>query len=113
LGKLCADLGTEALKPYEGLTAKAQRGDNIEARPNPGFGIRRLADNSPAQALLRFCRAGPGIAATSFRDLDEETRDKLQKLPSHDEVLAEGPLRDYYAISRRLSGQQQGASCEG
>ena len=24
LGKLCADLGTEAFKPYEGLTAKAR-----------------------------------------------------------------------------------------
>jgi hypothetical protein len=29
-------------------------------------------------------RATPGIAATSFRDLGEETRDKLQNLPSHD-----------------------------
>jgi hypothetical protein len=73
----------------------------------------RLADHTRAQALLRFCRAGLGIAATSFRDLDKETRDKLQNLPRHDEVLAEGSLRDYYAISSRLSRQQQGASCDG
>jgi adenylate cyclase len=34
-------------------------------------------------------RMSPGIAATSFRDLDEEVRNKLRSLPSNDEVLAE------------------------
>jgi adenylate cyclase len=34
-------------------------------------------------------RMSPGIAATSFRDLNEEVRNKLRSLPSNDEVLAE------------------------
>jgi adenylate cyclase len=34
-------------------------------------------------------RMSPGIAAMSFRDLDEEVRNKLRSLPSNDEVLAE------------------------
>src|SRR5262249_48817558 len=34
-------------------------------------------------------RMSPSIAATSFRDLDDDTRDKLRNLPSNDEVLAE------------------------
>jgi adenylate cyclase len=38
-------------------------------------------------------RMSPAIAATSFRDLDEETRHKLQNLPSNDEVLAEAIRR--------------------
>src|SRR5436190_3596121 len=33
-------------------------------------------------------RMSPGIAATSFRDLDEGVRNKLRSLPSNDEVLA-------------------------
>jgi adenylate cyclase len=38
-------------------------------------------------------RMSPAIAATSFRDLDEETRHKLQNLPSNDELLAEAIRR--------------------
>ena len=34
-------------------------------------------------------RLSPALAADDFRDLDEETRDKLRALPSNDEVLAE------------------------
>src|SRR5262245_33231741 len=34
-------------------------------------------------------RMSPSIASTSFRNLDEETRNKLQTLPNNDEVLAE------------------------
>lgn len=33
-------------------------------------------------------RMSPGVAAQSFRDLDDETRARLEKLPSNDEVLA-------------------------
>jgi hypothetical protein len=67
-----------------------------------GSGVR-LANPSLAPTL------GPyGIAATSFRDLGEETGDKLQNLPSHRRTFA-GLLRNF----RRLSRQQQRASCEG
>src|SRR6516164_3847420 len=34
-------------------------------------------------------RMSPSIAATSFRNLDEETRNKLQSLPNNDQVLAQ------------------------
>jgi adenylate cyclase len=34
-------------------------------------------------------RMSPSIAATSFRDLDDDTRIKLRNLPSNDEVLAD------------------------
>jgi adenylate cyclase len=34
-------------------------------------------------------RMSPSIAATSFRDLDDDTRSKLRNLPSNDEVLAD------------------------
>src|SRR5437868_12721758 len=34
-------------------------------------------------------RMSPSVAATSFRNLDDDTRDKLRNLPSNDEVLAE------------------------
>jgi adenylate cyclase len=45
-------------------------------------------------------RMSPSIAATSFRNLDEETRDKLRNLPSNDEVLAQAIRR-----SRVVAGQ--------
>jgi len=45
-------------------------------------------------------RMSPSIAATSFRDLDDDTRDKLRNLPSNDEVLAEA-IRN----SRMVVGQ--------
>src|SRR5262249_27284914 len=38
-------------------------------------------------------RMSPSIAATSFRNLDEETRDKLQGLPSNHQGLAQAILR--------------------
>jgi adenylate cyclase len=37
----------------------------------------------------------PSVAATSFRNLDEETCDKLRNLPSNDEVLAEAIRRSH------------------
>jgi hypothetical protein len=78
LGKLCADHGTEALKPYEALTAKAQRGDNIESpAQEPDFGIMRLADQYSCPSRARHRR-------DELPRLGEETRDKLQNLPSHD-----------------------------
>jgi adenylate cyclase len=40
-------------------------------------------------------RMSPSVAATSFRNLDEETRDKLRNLPSNDEVLAEAIRRSH------------------
>jgi adenylate cyclase len=45
-------------------------------------------------------RMSPAIAAASFHDLDEETRDKLRRLPSNDAVLAEAIKR-----SRVIVGQ--------
>jgi adenylate cyclase len=45
-------------------------------------------------------RMSPSIAATSFRNLDEETRDKLRNLPSNDEVLVQAIRR-----SRVVAGQ--------
>jgi adenylate cyclase len=50
-------------------------------------------------------RMSPSIAVTSFRDLDEETRHKLQNLPSNDEVLAEAIRR-----ARVVVGQVGSAS---
>jgi adenylate cyclase len=38
-------------------------------------------------------RMSPGIAATSFRNLDEDTRNKLRNLPSNDEVFAQAISR--------------------
>ena len=40
-------------------------------------------------------RMSPSVAATRFRNLDEETRDKLRNLPSNDEVLAEAIRRSH------------------
>ncbi len=45
-------------------------------------------------------RMSPSIAATSFRDLDEETRDKLRNLPSNDEVLAEAIRRSRVVVGQ-------------
>ena len=45
-------------------------------------------------------RMSPSIAATSFRDLDEETRDKLRTLPSNDEVLAEAIRRSRVVVGQ-------------
>jgi adenylate cyclase len=38
-------------------------------------------------------RLSPGVAADSFRDVDEETRKKLRALPSNDQVLADAIRR--------------------
>ena len=51
-------------------------------------------------------RMSPSIAATSFRNLDEETRNKLQSMPNNDEVLAQAIRR-----SRVVVGQVGRASC--
>jgi adenylate cyclase len=45
-------------------------------------------------------RMSPSIAATSFRDLDEETRNKLRTLPSNDEVLAEAIRRSRVVVGQ-------------
>jgi adenylate cyclase len=45
-------------------------------------------------------RMSPSIAATSFRNLDEETRDKLRNLPSNDEVLAEAIRRSRVVVGQ-------------
>src|SRR6266436_1569310 len=45
-------------------------------------------------------RMSPSIAATSFRDLDEETRDKLRNLPSNDEVLADAIRRSRVVVGQ-------------
>jgi adenylate cyclase len=45
-------------------------------------------------------RMSPSIAATSFRDLDEATRDKLRTLPSNDEVLAEAIRRSRVVVGQ-------------
>src|SRR5262249_19503996 len=42
----------------------------------------------------------PSIAATSFRDLDEETRNKLQSLPNNDEVLAQAIRRSRVVVGQ-------------
>jgi adenylate cyclase len=45
-------------------------------------------------------RMSPSIAATSFRDLDDETRTKLRNLPSNDEVLAEAIRRSRVVVGQ-------------
>src|SRR6266481_8216823 len=45
-------------------------------------------------------RMSPSIAATSFRNLDEETRNKLQTLPNNDEVLAEAIRRSRVVVGQ-------------
>jgi adenylate cyclase len=45
-------------------------------------------------------RMSPSIAATSFRNLDEATRDKLRTLPSNDEVLAEAIRRSRVVVGQ-------------
>src|SRR5262245_41161606 len=45
-------------------------------------------------------RMSPSIAATSFRDLDEETRNKLQSLPNNDEVLAQAIRRSRVVVGQ-------------
>jgi adenylate cyclase len=45
-------------------------------------------------------RMSPSIAATSFRDLDEATRDKLRTLPSNDEVLADAIRRSRVVVGQ-------------
>src|SRR5262249_24977495 len=52
-------------------------------------------------------RMSPSIAATSFRNLDDNTREKLRNLPSNDEVLAEAIRR-----SRVVVGQAGSATPE-
>src|SRR6516165_4144374 len=48
-------------------------------------------------------RMSPSIAATSFRDLDDDTRSKLRSLPSNDEVLAEAIRRSRWVVGRGAS----------
>jgi adenylate cyclase len=45
-------------------------------------------------------RMSPSMAATSFRDLDDETRNKLRNLPSNDEVLAEAIRRSRVVVGQ-------------
>jgi adenylate cyclase len=45
-------------------------------------------------------RMSPSIAATSFRNLDEETHDKLRNLPSNDEVLAQAIRRSRVVVGQ-------------
>jgi len=45
-------------------------------------------------------RMSPSIAATSFRNLDDETRDKLRNLPSNDEVLAQAIRRSRVVVGQ-------------
>jgi adenylate cyclase len=45
-------------------------------------------------------RMSPSIAATSFRNLDDETRDKLRNLPNNDEVLAEAIRRSRVVVGQ-------------
>jgi adenylate cyclase len=45
-------------------------------------------------------RMSPSIAATSFRNLDDETRDKLQNLPSNDEVFAQAIRRSRVVVGQ-------------
>jgi adenylate cyclase len=45
-------------------------------------------------------RMSPSIAATSFRNLDEQTRDKLRNLPSNDEVLAQAIRRSRVVVGQ-------------
>jgi len=45
-------------------------------------------------------RMSPSIAATSFRNLDDETRDKLRTLPSNDEVFAQAIRRSRIVVGQ-------------
>jgi adenylate cyclase len=45
-------------------------------------------------------RMSPSIAATSFRNLDDDTRNKLHSLPSNDEVLAEAIQRSRVVVGQ-------------
>jgi adenylate cyclase len=52
-------------------------------------------------------RMSPSVAASNFRNLDEDTRNKLSSLPSNDEVLAQAIRR-----SRVVVGQAGSATAE-
>src|SRR6516225_2551440 len=45
-------------------------------------------------------RMSPSIAVTSFRNLDDETRNKLQSLPNNDEVLAQAIRRSRVVVGQ-------------
>src|SRR5215472_17248907 len=45
-------------------------------------------------------RMSPSIAVTSFRNLDDDTRNKLHSLPSNDEVLAEAIQRSRVVVGQ-------------
>src|SRR5262245_44531639 len=45
-------------------------------------------------------RMSPSIAVTSFRNLDDDTRNKLNSLPSNDEVLAEAIQRSRVVVGQ-------------
>src|SRR5215467_8766208 len=45
-------------------------------------------------------RMSPSIAAASFRNLDDDTRNKLRSLPSNDEVLAEAIQRSRVVVGQ-------------
>lgn len=45
-------------------------------------------------------RLSPAIAASTFRNLDEESREKLRRLPSNDEVLGEAFRRSRVVLGR-------------
>jgi adenylate cyclase len=45
-------------------------------------------------------RMSPSVAATSFRNLDDDTRDKLRNLPSNDKVLAEAIRHSHVVVGQ-------------
>ena len=54
-------------------------------------------------------RTSPAVAAGAFLGLDEETREKLRRLPSNDDVLAEAMKRSRVVVGQsgfRLAGQE-------
>jgi adenylate cyclase len=53
-------------------------------------------------------RTSPRVAVTTFRDLDEETRAKLSRLPSHDDVLAQA-----FRGARVVAGRAGAATASG
>src|SRR5580693_498355 len=50
-------------------------------------------------------RLNPDVAADTFHDLDEETREKLRSLPSNDRVLADTMRRTRVVLGGDLQGQ--------
>src|SRR5262245_62367946 len=49
-------------------------------------------------------RMSPANVAAAFKDIDDETREKLNKLPSNDDVLAEAFRRSRVVVGRAAVG---------